>query len=216
LLTFEITEYLPGEEIIHYLSFGISPAGTRTISLPPPTIHLIHLKTMFDIQSRQNLNGGESGEVVEYTPSFWWTRTGEIIKWTVFFGLFFIVMAYIVGGYWHAQRRMARGLPPLAYHRMLVNRQQRARFDPNYQNSSNYYYAPYQPRSASQDQYGMHPMPPPMYDPDAPMPPAYQLPDGATKVDPSQRIQPTTRPVEAADSSQSYYASPPGPPPAVH
>ncbi|PSS08737.1 hypothetical protein M430DRAFT_37498 [Amorphotheca resinae ATCC 22711] len=55
-------------------------------------------------------------------------------------------------------------------------------------------------------------MPPPVYDPSAPMPPVYQPPEGATKVDPSQwRSEPTRRPAEE-DPAPSYEA-PPGPPP---
>lgn len=61
----------------------------------------------------------------------------------------------------------------------------------------------------------MHPMPPPMYDPSAPMPPTYQPPAGATKVDPSQwRAEPTRRPAESGEPAPEYEA-PAGPPPAA-
>lgn len=61
----------------------------------------------------------------------------------------------------------------------------------------------------------MHPMPPPMYDPNAPMPPTYQPPEGATKVDPSQwRSEPTRRPQESGEASPAYEA-PSRPPPAA-
>lgn len=45
-------------------------------------------------------------------------QTGYIVKWIVFFVLVGIMLLWIVGGYFHAQRRMKRGLPPMAYHRV--------------------------------------------------------------------------------------------------
>jgi len=61
----------------------------------------------------------------------------------------------------------------------------------------------------------MYPMPPPIYDPNAPPPPTYQPPEGASKVDPSQwRTEPTRRPAETGEPSPAYDA-PPGPPPAA-
>ena len=90
----------------------------------------------------------------------------------------------------------------------LLNRSQRARYDPHYQNPSVYYNT-----YPDGGQYGMHPMPPPMYDPNAAPPPTYQPPAGGTKVDPSQwRGEPTRRPT-AGEPSPAYQA-PPGPPPA--
>lgn len=92
----------------------------------------------------------------------------------------------------------------------LLNRETRMRYDPNYQNPAVYYNE--YPQGA---QYGMHSMPPPMYDPNSQMPPTYQPPMGGSKVDPSQwRTQPTRRPAEGSDSSPEYEA-PPGPPPAA-
>jgi len=163
---------------------------------------------MASIIARQNVNDGDF--IIVENNSWWWTRTGQIVRWSLFFGLFFLFLAYMVGGYWHARRRISKGLPPLAYHRWLLNRQQRARYDPNYQNPSVYYN-----QYPDGGQYGMHPMPPPMYDPNAPPPPTYQLPVGGTKIDPSQwRAEPTRRPQETGEPSPSYDA-PPGPPPAA-
>jgi len=34
--------------------------------------------------------------------------------------IFFLFLAWFVGGYYHAQRRMKKGLPPLAYHRVRL------------------------------------------------------------------------------------------------
>ncbi|KAK6612272.1 hypothetical protein H4I96_01485 [Botrytis cinerea] len=71
-----------------------------------------------------------------------------------------------------------------------------------------------QPISTGRGQYGMHPMPPPMYDPNAPLPPTYQPPAGATKVDPSQwRSEPTRRPADDGGESAPDYEAPSGPPP---
>lgn len=89
----------------------------------------------------------------------------------------------------------------------MVNRNQRAMYDPTYQDPAANYY-PYNGGG-----YNMHPMPPPVYDPRAPKPPNYQPPEGASKVDPSQWTSgPTTRPAEAGEPSPSYEA-PAGPPP---
>lgn len=166
---------------------------------------------MATLLARQNGAVGDPEFIYTNNDSFWWTREGQIVRWSVFFGIFFLFIAYMVGGYWHAKRRISKGLAPLGYHRWLLNRQQRARYDPNYQNPS-VYYNQYPPPGG---QYGMHPMPPPMYDPNTPPPPTYQPPAGGTKVDPSQwRAEPTRRPTETNDPAPSYEA-PPGPPPAV-
>ncbi|CZR55255.1 uncharacterized protein PAC_05142 [Phialocephala subalpina] len=165
---------------------------------------------MASLLPRQNFNNNPEF-VYDDERSFWWTRTGQIVRWSIFFGIFFLFLLYMVVGYWHAKRRINKGLAPLAYHRWLLNREQRARYDPAYQNPQ-VYYTQYPAGGA---QYGMNPMPPPMYDPNAPMPPTYQPPEGATKVDPSQwRSQPTRRPQESGEPSPAYEA-PPGPPPAA-
>jgi len=133
---------------------------------------------------------------------FWWTETGQIVRWVIFLGILFLVFAFLFIGYCHARRRINKGLPPLRYHRWMLNHSQRARYDPNYQHPSAYY-TPYAPGA----QYNMHPMPPPIYDPNAPMPPVYQPPAGATKVVPSQWGAATTRrPAAGGDPSPSYEA----------
>ena len=68
------------------------------------------------------------------------------------------------------------------------------------------------------DYYNMHPMPPPVYDPNSARPPFYEPPQGATKTDPSQwRAEPTRRPAEQTGGEQTGgdYAPPAGPPPAL-
>jgi len=166
---------------------------------------------MASLYSRQNLNNGQDNfDLDNGDSSIWWTRRAEIIRWWIFFGVVIVLVIFIGTAQWHARRRLRRGLTPLAYHRWLLSRRQRARFDPNYQNPSVYNSYPHD------QQYGLQNIPPPMYNPNAPMPPAYQPPAGATKVDPSQwRSEPTRRPAESGEAAPSYDA-PQGPPPAVH
>jgi len=73
---------------------------------------------MVDIIARQNFDNGDGVVLVDGDRSFWWTRTGQIVRWSIFFGIFFLFLAYMVGGYYHAKRRINKGLPPLAYHRV--------------------------------------------------------------------------------------------------
>ncbi|RDL42534.1 Uncharacterized protein BP5553_02513 [Venustampulla echinocandica] len=163
------------------------------------------------IYSRQAVVQGNGGDLffVDDNPSFWWTRTGQIVRWSVLLGIFFLIIAFMAGGYWHAKRRINKGLKPLGYHRWLLNRQQRARYDPAYQNPSVYYHAP------QGGHYGMNHVPPPMYDPSSQRPPVYQPPAGGSKVDPSQGgPEPIHRPADNADPAPQY-EPPPGPPPAA-
>ncbi|KAL8393316.1 hypothetical protein RB595_003194 [Gaeumannomyces hyphopodioides] len=132
----------------------------------------------------------ENGRIIP----FWWSRTGHIIKWSLFLGIFTIFALYIVIGYWHAKKRLSKGQIPLAYHRWLVSRSQLARVDPRYAYPQPAGYTTYRP-----DYYGMNAMPPPpVYEPSRP--PMYDGPPGGTKVDPAQ-------------TSQQSQAQPPPPPP---
>ncbi|KAB5578691.1 hypothetical protein GE09DRAFT_1214845 [Coniochaeta sp. 2T2.1] len=112
--------------------------------------------------------------------SFWYTRTGVILKWSLFWGILLLFSAYMIGGYIHAKKRMAKGLPLLRYHRWLVPRRVRAQYDPGYaayayppapQYSA--YYNNQQQQGGGGGSYQMYPMPPPVYDPNAPRPPVY-------------------------------------------
>jgi fumarate reductase subunit D len=40
------------------------------------------------------------------------------VRWSVFFGILLLFLAYMVIGYWHAKKRINKGLKPLAYHRV--------------------------------------------------------------------------------------------------
>jgi len=53
---------------------------------------------------------------------FWWTSQGQAIRWAVFGGIILFFILYMVIGYWHAKRRIKKGLPPLAYHRVCSPR----------------------------------------------------------------------------------------------
>ncbi|KAI1004519.1 hypothetical protein K3495_g3690 [Podosphaera aphanis] len=164
---------------------------------------------MSSFMRRQYLSPGDDIIIVQREPSFWWTKTGQIIRWSVFFGIITILTLYTLIGYYHAKRRMKKGLPLLAYHRWLVSDELREIHDPTYVNPRSYYIY-----STGPTGYGMQAMPPPLYDPNAPLPPSYRPPNGATKVDPSQwHSEPTIRP-QTTNVSPNYEA-PPGPPPAA-
>ncbi|KAH6657889.1 hypothetical protein BKA67DRAFT_202062 [Truncatella angustata] len=147
---------------------------------------------------RQN-NGNLSGSENDREVPFWWTRTGVIVKWSIFLGFTVIFLAWIVGGSIHAKRRIRKGLKPLGYHRMFVSRNELARVDPAYA----YPQATYMHYQPGPGYYGMQSMPPPpVYDPNRP--PMYPggpmpMPQGSSKIDPEQ--------------AGGGYAPPPGPPP---
>ncbi|KAI0011950.1 hypothetical protein F4779DRAFT_615130 [Xylariaceae sp. FL0662B] len=132
---------------------------------------------------------------------FWYTKEGVIIKWVLFLSFILLIGLYLVLGRVHAKRRLRKGMKPMAYHAWLLSRQERARVDPQYawpQAS----YTNYNHNQAGPDYYGMHNMPPPVYDPNRP--PMYEggpPPMGGGKVDP------------AAARTSNDYAPPPGPPP---
>ncbi|KAF2093138.1 hypothetical protein NA57DRAFT_81478 [Rhizodiscina lignyota] len=121
---------------------------------------------------------------------WWFSETAYVVKWIIIGSLFLIAISWFVIGYYHAKRRIQKGLKPLAYHRWLVPKSQLPGYRPRYT-------PPYNP------QYGLqqYPEPPPVYDPD--MPPVYQPPPGASKVDPEQGVTaraentPVTRPAPA-------------------
>ena len=94
------------------------------------------------------------------------------VRYSIVAILFAALLASFVGGYYHAQSRVRKGLPPLAYHRWMVRR--------------SYYYPPQQQQQYAypqQNSYGMegYPPPPPAYDRAEVPPPVYQPPQGASK-----------------------------------
>ncbi|KAG7292495.1 hypothetical protein NEMBOFW57_002530 [Staphylotrichum longicolle] len=140
---------------------------------------------------------------------FWSSRTGAIVKWSLFLGLIVIVGLYLLIGYVHAQRRIQKGLPPLGYHRFLVSRSVLARVDPRYRPPQPANVYPYHPDA---QYYDMHAVPPPVYDPNAPRPPMYEPPSGATKINSNQQ-QPSSGPSQEQNEEGVEYGPPPGSPP---
>ncbi|KAF2187853.1 hypothetical protein K469DRAFT_569101 [Zopfia rhizophila CBS 207.26] len=121
------------------------------------------------------------GTVECFRDGFWYTETGVIVKWSILAAIFLFFMAWFVGGYMHAKRRMRKGLPLMAYHRWLVPYKERQRWGQTPQNHFTFYAAqPY-----GQRPNGTYPEPPPMYNNDAP-PNYVPPPPGATKAHPTQ------------------------------
>ncbi|KAL1835290.1 hypothetical protein VTK73DRAFT_5824 [Phialemonium thermophilum] len=163
-----------------------------------------------------------------YVP-FWYTRTGIIVKWSLFLGLITLFCLYLFLGYMHAKSRIRKGLPPLAYHRWLVSRAELARVDPRYAYPQPAGYSTYRPYP---EQYGMYAMPPPpVYDPNEPRPPMYDGRMPETKAGPAPpnaaaaaaaAAPPPPPPAAAAATAPQQpsgvsgdYAPPPGPPPSA-
>ena len=54
--------------------------------------------------------------------SYWgYDRTAFIVKWVLVAVFLFLILLWLVGGYYHAQSRMKKGLPPLLYHRVRAS-----------------------------------------------------------------------------------------------
>ncbi|KAI1425081.1 hypothetical protein F5Y12DRAFT_748773 [Xylaria sp. FL1777] len=139
---------------------------------------------------------------------FWYTTPGIIIKYTIFFAFLLLLVGWIVGGRVHAKRRLRKGLKPLRYHAWLLSRYERAQVDPAYAYPQPVYRPVYgNNMGGGADYYGMHSMPPPVYDPTRP--PVYDGPPVGSKVDPVQE-----RPGQGqAETGVAEYAPPAGPPP---
>ncbi|KAF5019507.1 hypothetical protein F66182_8484 [Fusarium sp. NRRL 66182] len=141
---------------------------------------------------------------------WWYSDDGYIVKWTILAVIVILFTLWIVGGYWHAKKRIQKGLRPLAYHRCFVSRRMMAQVDPRYAYPPNGYYG-YPPPDgyghyAHPGGYPMQNMPPPpVYDPSRP--PMYDgPPEGGSKIDPTQGQGQLRREDGPADSQ--------GPPPA--
>lgn len=126
--------------------------------------------------------GGEDVSYI-YQNDYWYNDGTYVAKWATLGGIFFLFSALLVFGYIHAHRRMKKGLAPLAYHKWLVPRNRRMRFDPAYRNR----YMP-SPMNREQDGYAMsgYAPPPPVHDRTGENTPAYLPPRGASKVNPNQ------------------------------
>lgn len=129
------------------------------------------------------------------------------VRYTVITILFAAILLYFIGGYWHAQRRLRAGLPPLSYHAWMIRRSHRYRHQNPYQQQP---FPPYnhgqQPEAAGYAMPG-YPQPPPAYNAFGAPPPAYQPPEGGSKAMADQNYSaPVNR---EGESSQA----PPPPPP---
>ncbi|KAH0144935.1 hypothetical protein KCU67_g12868, partial [Aureobasidium melanogenum] len=142
---------------------------------------------------------------------WWWSGTGYGVRYAIIALIFIGIALLLFGAYFHAQRRIRKGLPPLAYHRWLVSRR-RYRATPFRQNNYTYY----QQDPAYPPQQG-HPMqnmngayhgpaefqpPPPAYG-NWDAPPVYQPPQGASKVAANQNTQPMARDEVAGEGSST-------------
>ncbi|KAF7511475.1 hypothetical protein GJ744_004664 [Endocarpon pusillum] len=156
------------------------------------------------LQRRQYLVPLDNEDVI-YDGDGWYSTNGYIIKWSIIGAIILSFVLFLVLGYFHAQRRMKKGLRPLAYHRWLVPRSQRMRFDPTYQNQYMVY-----PMNREQDGYAMngYAPPPPVYDRNNENAPTYLPPEGASKVNPDQgdyaAIPPPGAPPLRNDDAPAY------------
>jgi hypothetical protein len=55
--------------------------------------------------------------ILGYTELTLW-KTAVAIKWSIIGAILVLFLVFFLGAYYHAQRRMKKGLPPLAYHRV--------------------------------------------------------------------------------------------------
>lgn len=138
-------------------------------------------------------------------------QTGYGVRYAIVALIFIGIALLLFGAYFHAQRRIRKGLQPLAYHRWLVTRR-RYRATPFRQN--NYTYYQQDPAYPPQQGYPMQNMgggyhgpaefqpPPPAYG-NWEAPPVYQPPQGASKVAANQNTQPMARDEVAGEGSST-------------
>lgn len=50
--------------------------------------------------------------------SWWYSPTAYIVKWVITILILAAIFGYFGLGYWHAHRRMKKGLHPLRYHKV--------------------------------------------------------------------------------------------------
>ncbi|KAK3115552.1 hypothetical protein LTR53_004999 [Teratosphaeriaceae sp. CCFEE 6253] len=140
------------------------------------------------------------------SESWWWTPAGMAVRYAVVAFLFAFILIFFVGGYYHARRRLRKGLQPLAYHRWMVRRYLQGPQQHAYMAHQQQQQPPYQ--GYQMDHYA--PPPPAYNNADAP-PPVYQPPEGGSKVMADQSYlytQPLPRVPgpEAGEGSQTHGA----------
>ncbi|KAI0197661.1 hypothetical protein F4808DRAFT_291572 [Astrocystis sublimbata] len=197
-----------------FMSKGVIPLRFGT-PMPANSVSSVPISPMRAAMITRQLVARDDDEYVW----FWYTTPGIIIKYVIFFSFLTILFGWVIGGRIHAKRRLRKGLKPLSYHGWLLSRQERAQVDPAYAYPTGpVVYGVYRPvynghnngDANGADYYGMHSMPPPVYDPTRP--PQYDGPPAGSKIDPqqdrSQQQQGQTQ------GSAPDYAPPAGPPPA--
>ncbi|KAJ8110283.1 hypothetical protein ONZ43_g5908 [Nemania bipapillata] len=179
------------------------------IGTPMQPGHAVEIESspLFALARRQLVERDDGDDIW-----FWYTSTGIIIKYAIFFGILFLIALWVVGGRVHAKRRLGRGQKPLGYHAWLLSRAERAQVDPAYAYAAqNPVYRPVYGAPNGGDYYGMHPMPPPVYDPARP--PVYDGPPAGSKIDPVQDRQAQAQTQGQTEGVTPEYAPPAGPPP---
>jgi hypothetical protein len=86
-----------------------------------PAYKMSPIKLLLSALARRDGGSGNGSTVSSDSlgSDWWWTSPiAYAIKWGIIAGIFVLFLAFFLGGYLHAQRRMSRGLPPLAYHRV--------------------------------------------------------------------------------------------------
>ncbi|EMC94997.1 hypothetical protein BAUCODRAFT_72021, partial [Baudoinia panamericana UAMH 10762] len=128
---------------------------------------------------------------------------GIAVRYAVVAVLFAAILLFFVGGYLHARHRIRKGLPPLRYHKWMV--QQRMIYVQSAPMTHNRY--------SAHDGYAMehYPPPPPAYTAGDAPPPVYQPPDSNKPTEQSTvHVQPlaSTPTLEAESSGRSPTAGP--------
>nr|POE49405.1 hypothetical protein CFP56_50322 [Quercus suber] len=156
--------------------------------------------------ANDNINGDSPGDD---QGSWWWSPAGFTVRYIIVAVVFGALLLFFVGGYYHANRRVRKGLAPLPYHRWMVQRRVWGN-EPRYNQ-----YAQYPARFASQgpeqgQTYRMegYAPPPPAYNSELAPPPAYQPPQGGSKVMADQSY-PIVQERGAGESSTGIAAPPP-------
>jgi len=108
------------------------------------------------------------------TRKWFMSQSQFALKWSLVAGLLLLLLIGIFLSYLHAQKRIKAGKKPLLYHRWLVPQWQLHLFSHYSQQDMHDFY------HAGEDRW--LPNPPPPYNPNAAMPPSYQLPPRFSKV----------------------------------
>ncbi|KAL2041413.1 hypothetical protein N7G274_005795 [Stereocaulon virgatum] len=141
----------------------------------------------FTLPKRQTVNGDYGA----YNNGWGDSNTAIAIKWAFVGAIVLLFLLWFIGGYYHAQSRIKKGLPPLAYHRWLLPHRQRVQYMPRPQ------FGYYPQQNAYGEGYPMQNFapPPPAYNHADIPPPVYQPPENGMKV----------------NQVQEWAATPPGP-----